>query len=120
MDLEYLICFFIFDGTITDGLTETSTVQVADVYISRGLQCNTTICNTTQPMEEMIETNLPVCGRPHYGLRILLACWPAGIRFAQCIRRYLDSKKTFPHLTNAGKYSTTFVKVPFSITLEII
>jgi hypothetical protein len=44
-------------------------------------------------------------------LRMFLACWPAAIRFAQCIRRYSDSKKTFPHLTNAGKYSTTFFKV---------
>ena len=61
--------------------------------------------------EELTETYLPVCGKPNYGLRVILACWPAGIRFAQCIRRYMDSKKTFPHITNAGKYSTTFFKV---------
>ena len=53
----------------------------------------------------------PVCGRYKYGVRLFLACWPALIRFLQCIRRYYDSRKAFPHLYNAGKYSTTFFKV---------
>ena len=55
----------------------------------------------------------PVCGRYKYGVRLFLACWPALIRFLQCIRRYYDSRKAFPHLYNAGKYSTTFFKVSF-------
>ncbi|CAH1389364.1 unnamed protein product [Nezara viridula] len=41
-------------------------------------------------------------------------CIPAWIRFAQCIRRYRDSKEAFPHLVNAGKYSTTFFVVIFN------
>ena len=51
------------------------------------------------------------CGQSY--IRIILACYPALIRFLQCIRRYYDSQKTFPHLWNAGKYSTTFFKVIF-------
>ncbi|KAJ2941525.1 hypothetical protein O0L34_g14569 [Tuta absoluta] len=39
---------------------------------------------------------------------------PAWTRFWQCIRRYRDSKEAFPHLVNAGKYSTTFFVVIFA------
>ncbi|KAF4072693.1 hypothetical protein AMELA_G00265810 [Ameiurus melas] len=31
-----------------------------------------------------------------------------------CLRRYRDTKRAFPHLVNAGKYSTTFFVVAFS------
>ncbi|XP_015437089.1 PREDICTED: xenotropic and polytropic retrovirus receptor 1 homolog [Dufourea novaeangliae] len=44
-------------------------------------------------------------------LRPIVNCLPAWFRFAQCIRRYRDSKEAFPHLANAGKYSTTFLVV---------
>lgn len=40
-----------------------------------------------------------------------MACLPAWIRFAQCLRRYRDSKEAFPHLVNAGKYASTFLVV---------
>ncbi|CAB3379040.1 Hypothetical predicted protein [Cloeon dipterum] len=40
---------------------------------------------------------------------------PAWFRFAQCLRRYRDSGDAFPHLVNAGKYSTTFFVVLFSV-----
>lgn len=42
---------------------------------------------------------------------MIVNCIPAWIRFAQCIRRYRDTGETFPHLANAGKYSTTFFVV---------
>lgn len=42
-----------------------------------------------------------------------MPCVPAWIRFAQCLRRYRDSKEAFPHLLNAGKYATTFLVVIF-------
>ncbi|OXU28573.1 hypothetical protein TSAR_004785 [Trichomalopsis sarcophagae] len=51
-------------------------------------------------------------------IRPLVNCLPAWFRFAQCIRRYRDSKEAFPHLVNAGKYSTTFLVVITS-TLRI-
>ncbi|XP_073246834.1 solute carrier family 53 member 1-like [Porites lutea] len=54
------------------------------------------------------------CGSKQYGLRPLLACLPAWWRFAQSLRRYDDTKQKFPHLANAGKYSTTFFVVFFS------
>ena len=44
-------------------------------------------------------------------VRPVVNCLPAWFRFAQCIRRYRDSKEAFPHLANAGKYSTTFLVV---------
>ncbi|RWS07783.1 xenotropic and polytropic retrovirus receptor 1-like protein, partial [Dinothrombium tinctorium] len=48
-------------------------------------------------------------------LRTLVACLPAWFRFAQCLRRYFDDNRgPFPHLVNAGKYSTTFFVVIFS------
>jgi hypothetical protein len=36
-------------------------------------------------------------------IRMIVAMLPAYFRFAQCIRRYRDSKEAFPHLVNAGK-----------------
>lgn len=47
-------------------------------------------------------------------IRPIVNCLPAWFRFAQCIRRYRDSKEAFPHLVNAGKYSTTFLVVIFA------
>ncbi|XP_029032635.1 xenotropic and polytropic retrovirus receptor 1 homolog [Osmia bicornis bicornis] len=44
-------------------------------------------------------------------IRPIVNCLPAWFRFAQCIRRYRDSKEAFPHLANAGKYATTFLVV---------
>ena len=37
---------------------------------------------------------------------ILLPSW---FRFAQCLRRYRDTKAKFPHLVNAGKYASGFL-----------
>ncbi|KAG1675108.1 Xenotropic and polytropic retrovirus receptor 1 [Nymphon striatum] len=52
-------------------------------------------------------------------VRPLIACLPAWFRFAQCLRRYRDSKDAFPHLVNAGKYSTTFFVVIFSTVYHL-
>lgn len=46
--------------------------------------------------------------------RGVVNCIPAWIRFAQCLRRYADTKEAFPHLVNAGKYSATFFVVIFN------
>ncbi|XP_032523360.2 solute carrier family 53 member 1 [Danaus plexippus] len=51
--------------------------------------------------------------------RAIVNIIPAWTRFWQCLRRYRDSKEAFPHLVNAGKYSTTFFVVLFS-TLRTI
>jgi len=44
----------------------------------------------------------------------MVAMMPAWFRFAQCIRRYRDTREAFPHLANALKYSTSFFVVIFS------
>lgn len=53
------------------------------------------------------------CMEKNFTIRPLVNCIPAWIRFAQCLRRYYDSREAFPHLVNAGKYSTTFFVVIF-------
>ncbi|KAL1022451.1 hypothetical protein UPYG_G00027810 [Umbra pygmaea] len=84
LDLEYLICFYSFELEWTN---------------HKGL--------------------LPVngqhmCHSYSYGVRAIIQCLPAWFRFVQCLRRYRDTKRAFPHLVNAGKYSTTFFVVTFS------
>ena len=54
------------------------------------------------------------CSAKSWWLVALVSCLPAWFRFAQCLRRYRDTREAFPHLLNAGKYSTTFVAVLFS------
>uniref|UniRef100_H2SVZ3 Xenotropic and polytropic retrovirus receptor 1b n=1 Tax=Takifugu rubripes TaxID=31033 RepID=H2SVZ3_TAKRU len=55
-----------------------------------------------------------VCNSYSYGVRAVIQCLPAWFRFIQCLRRYRDSKRAFPHLVNAGKYSTSFFVVTFA------
>lgn len=55
-----------------------------------------------------------VCTMSKFGIRSIVSTLPAWFRFAQCLRRYRDTKMAFPHLVNAGKYSTTFFVVLFS------
>jgi len=109
LDLEYMSCFFRIDGGL-NGPNEDTITTALDID---GRVENVTATNATrggdQPLERMEFMN--TCG--HSYLRILLACYPALIRFLQCLRRYYDSQKTFPHLWNAGKYSTTFFKIIF-------
>ncbi|EDW50633.1 xenotropic and polytropic retrovirus receptor 1 [Drosophila sechellia] len=47
-------------------------------------------------------------------LHPIVAILPAYFRFAQCIRRYRDTKESFPHLVNAAKYATSFFVVIFA------
>jgi len=54
------------------------------------------------------------CAAKSWWLVAVISCLPAWFRFAQCIRRYRDTGEGFPHLVNAGKYSTTFIKVFFA------
>jgi hypothetical protein len=46
-------------------------------------------------------------GWSRFLLQAFLLAIPSSIRLVQCIRRYYDSKEKFPHLANAGKYSTS-------------
>ncbi|XP_053481928.1 xenotropic and polytropic retrovirus receptor 1a [Ictalurus furcatus] len=85
MDLEYLVCFYSVE------------LQWGDMD---GLLPN--------------YSDDKKCNNYSYGLRAIIQCLPAWFRFVQCLRRYRDTKRAFPHLVNAGKYSTTFFVVAFS------
>ena len=60
-----------------------------------------------------------MCNKNIYGIRAVVSCLPAWWRFAQCLRRYIDTKCVKPHIWNAGKYSTTFFVVVFSTIYKI-
>lgn len=62
----------------------------------------------------ILHTGTAECMEHNYIVRPIVNCIPAWIRFAQCLRRYRDSKEAFPHLVNAGKYATTFFVVIFA------
>ena len=55
---------------------------------------------------------IPHCG-DYSSIRAACSILPAVIRFIQCVRRFQDSGDAFPHLVNAGKYSTTLLKGNF-------
>ncbi|RDD44460.1 Xenotropic and polytropic retrovirus receptor 1-like protein [Trichoplax sp. H2] len=74
----------------------------------------------TQSNNETITESLPdVCLEVSNGIRPVIACLPAWFRFAQCLRRYKNTKQKFPHLVNAGKYFTSFLVTTFS-TLAVL
>lgn len=54
------------------------------------------------------------CATDPYGIRAIVSLLPYWFRFAQCLRRYYDSRQAFPHLANAGKYATMFFVVLFA------
>ncbi|XP_070531620.1 xenotropic and polytropic retrovirus receptor 1 homolog isoform X1 [Ptychodera flava] len=72
------------------------------------------VCFYAFTVDWLKSTNNVECYSYSYGIRSVVASLPAWWRFAQCLRRYRDSKQAFPHLVNAGKYSTTFFVVLFS------
>ena len=46
---------------------------------------------------------------PQILIQTCLMMLPSWFRFAQCLRRYRDTKQRFPHLVNAGKYASGFL-----------
>eukprot|EP00128_Syssomonas_multiformis_P001712 Colp12_sorted_trinity150504_noHs@20065 len=65
-------------------------------------------------LREAAGDDYAVCSSPSNYVRFALSMLPAWLRFLQCLRRYWSTGKAHPHLTNAGKYSTTFLVVIFS------
>lgn len=110
MDLEYMICFYSFelDWKKHDGLISSS---------GKGTWLEPSDATRSSPLDG---TNLrssagrDVCNTYSYGVRAVIQCLPAWFRFIQCLRRYRDTKRAFPHLVNAGKYSTSFFVVTFA------
>jgi hypothetical protein len=64
-------------------------------------------------------TETSECMEKDWIIRPIVNCLPAWFRFAQCLRRYRDTKEAFPHLVNAGKYSSTFLVVVFGTLRSI-
>jgi len=54
------------------------------------------------------------CGDKSFWVVSVVAGLPAWFRLAQCLRRYRDTREAFPHLVNAGKYSTTLFVILFA------
>ncbi|CAF0750072.1 unnamed protein product [Adineta ricciae] len=48
-------------------------------------------------------------GWSQFFIQAVLIILPSWFRFAQCLRRYHDTKQKFPHLANAGKYASGFL-----------
>ncbi|XP_069698785.1 solute carrier family 53 member 1-like [Periplaneta americana] len=67
----------------------------------------------------MVGKDVNVCDDYTRIIRPVVGCLPAWWRFAQCLRRYRDTKEAFPHLVNAGKYATSFLVMLFS-TLDML
>ncbi|RUS73639.1 hypothetical protein EGW08_018594 [Elysia chlorotica] len=77
------------------------------------------ICYYAFEVEWLGDNKPHVCTKNIYGIRAVVSCLPAWWRFAQCLRRYMDTKCVKPHIWNAGKYSTTFFVVIFSTIYKI-
>jgi hypothetical protein len=80
-DIEYFVCFYIYDVGWWSAYSSSRT---------RGLLCY---------------------GSPQIILQTILMILPSWFRFAQCLRRYQDTKQKFPHLVNAGKYASGFLVI---------
>ncbi|KAJ8299891.1 hypothetical protein KUTeg_021410 [Tegillarca granosa] len=77
------------------------------------------VCFYAFEVDWLGNTGEPVCTKSIYGIRAIVSCLPAWFRFAQCLRRYRDTKLKFPHLVNAGKYSTSFLTALFSTLYSV-
>ncbi|CAH1180382.1 unnamed protein product [Phaedon cochleariae] len=58
--------------------------------------------------------NAKYCVENFLAFRAFVTCLPPWFRFAQCLRRYRDTKEAFPHIVNAAKYGTSFFVIIFS------
>lgn len=71
--------------------------------------CFYTSTNSTLNNDWDLAVDPDICTEGSNWVRPLLVSFPAFVRFAQCLRRYRDTHSKFPHLVNAGKYSTTLL-----------
>ncbi|GAB0090413.1 xenotropic and polytropic retrovirus receptor 1 [Sergentomyia squamirostris] len=59
-------------------------------------------------------TDVNSCIENSFVIRTLVCMLPSWFRFAQCCRRYRNTREAFPHLVNASKYAASFFVVIFS------
>lgn len=72
------------------------------------------VCFYIKNSDQMDSPSVNSCVDQSYYIRPFVAMLPAWFRFAQCLRRYRDTREAFPHLMNALKYATSFFVVIFS------
>lgn len=72
------------------------------------------VCFYLKNADRMDAPSVNSCVDQSYYIRPFVAMLPAWFRFAQCLRRYRDTREAFPHLMNALKYGTSFFVVIFS------
>ncbi|CEF67600.1 Xenotropic and polytropic retrovirus receptor 1 [Strongyloides ratti] len=96
LDWQYFICFYATEVDYTDFKFSVRTMNVTEGPIPWGYVD--------------INTGKDMCTDSGW-MRNFISIIPASVRFFQCLRRYYDSRLVFPHLVNAGKYSTTYVVV---------
>ncbi|KAI6651590.1 Xenotropic and polytropic retrovirus receptor 1-like [Oopsacas minuta] len=97
-------------------------VDFADFWLADQLNSLVTVlldvefylCSVVVFLIGLTGNQLDGCGTHVYGVRPVIACMPAWFRFMQCLRRYRDTGRAFPHLVNAGKYSSSLFVVFFS------
>ncbi len=98
VDFHYLACFYISKAAYGSGSGESS----------NGSDGGSGDWGT------MMSDDVGHCSAGDNWVRAVVMALPAWFRFAQCCRRYRDTREAFPHLVNAGKYSTTFFVVLFA------
>ncbi|KAK9298291.1 hypothetical protein QLX08_008305 [Tetragonisca angustula] len=107
MLLYTLLALFLFNPTKT-------LRYEARFWALRVLDFQYFVCFYVQNSSWTDVTDAETCIMRELSMRPFVACLPAWFRFAQCLRRYRDTKEAFPHLVNAAKYATSFFVVVFS------
>lgn len=99
-DLQYFVCFYATNPDLITG-------KGLPIFFS---SASNFICTFSDPNH---------CVEKYMIIRPFMACLPAWFRFAQCLRRYRDTKEVFPHLANASKYATSFFVVIFTALYHV-
>lgn len=82
---------------LSDTESETLPPEVLQSYTTYQFEKNYTISVVSESCTTITK---------NYHLLAFIAILPAFMRFSQCLRRYYDSGKIFPHIVNGGKYAT--------------
>ncbi len=100
LDFEYFGCFYATSVDWTNGMQ----LRLTPTH---------TYSNSTHSATATAYHFDDFCVRNVFGIRSIVSVLPALIRLLQCLRRYRDTKAKFPHLLNAGKYSTAIFVIIF-------
>jgi len=115
IDFQYLICFYLTsDNWMSANGKKPTLIASSYLVMCVCLYIYTNIKSVFNTFLLFSLTDINVCDDYTRVIRPLVGCLPAWWRFAQCLRRYRDTKEAFPHLANAGKYATSFLVMLFS------